>query len=135
MGKVRVLLDTNVVLDYFSGRMGDNLAATLIQIGRSSEFEMCISFLTAINTLYVAGKMGCDVKPSGIPVFFTILQQDSAQWQDACDLEMSDFEDATQASCALHNDCAIAISRDGHFNAAPMCVMTPQEFIDAVTVQ
>lgn len=132
MGKVRVLLDTNIVLDFFSGRMNDGQAAKLIQIGRSSQFEMCISFLTAINTIYVGRRMNLQIKPADLPEFFTILPQDRQQWDDASGLDMSDFEDATQASCALHNDCFIAISRDRHFDCAPMSVMTPEHFISVV---
>ena len=32
MEPVKVFIDTNVVLDYFTGRMGDNNAETIVQI-------------------------------------------------------------------------------------------------------
>ena len=132
MGKVRVLLDTNIVLDFFSGRMGDSLAEKLVQIGRSGQFEMCISFLTAVNTMYVIRKYGVSATSSDIPQLFTILPQDSQQWEDASGLGMNDFEDALQTSCALHNGCFVAISRDRHFDCAPMSVMTPEHFLATV---
>lgn len=132
MGKVRVLLDTNIVLDFFTGRMQDGLAAKVVQIGRSDVYEMCISFLTAVNTLYVARKTNSSIEPKDLQHLFTILPQDSKQWSDASGLEMPDFEDALQASCALNNDCMIAISRDHHFDHAPMVVMTPEHFISQV---
>lgn len=132
MGKVKVLLDTNVVIDFFSGRMNDGMAAKLVAVGRDARFEMCISFLTAINTLYVAKKMGLAVQPEELPGFFTILPQDIRQWNDATELEMTDFEDAAQAACALHNECVIAVSRDRHFENAPMSVLTPEQFLSLV---
>lgn len=132
MAKVRVLLDTNIVLDFFSGRMNDGLAARLVQVGRSTEFEMCISFLTAVNTMYVIKKLDGQIEPSDLTKFFTILPQDSLQWSDASMLGMGDFEDAVQASCALHNECYIAISRDHHFDCAPMSVLTPEQFLSAI---
>jgi len=132
MGKVRVMLDTNVVLDFFTGRMNDGNAARLVQIGRSSVYEMCISFLTAVNVMYVIRKSDARLMPSDLTRYFTILPQDSAQWDSAQTLEMADFEDALQAACALRNDCFVAISRDHHFAAAPMPVFTPEEFLSLV---
>lgn len=126
------MLDTNVVIDFFSGRMNDGMAAKLVAVGRDARFEMCISFLTAINTLYVAKKMGLAVQPEELPGFFTILPQDIRQWNDATELEMTDFEDAAQAACALHNECVIAVSRDRHFENAPMSVLTPEQFLSLV---
>lgn len=133
MAAVRVLLDTNIVLDFFSGRMGDDLAARLVQLGRHSQFEMCISFLTAINTLYVVKKMGLILSPGDLTRFFTILPQDAEQWADAQTLGMDDFEDAVQVACALRNSSFIAVSRDRDFSSAPLVTMTPDEFLRAVT--
>ena len=133
MGKIRVLLDTNVVLDFFTGRMNDGVAARIVQVGRSSPFEMCISFLTAINTMYVARKMNAAISPSDISSLFSILPQDGQQWTDAGTLDMPDFEDATQAACALRNQCFIVISRDRHFDRAPMSVIAPERFLSLVS--
>lgn len=132
MGKVRILLDTNIVLDYFTGRMGDGNAARLVQVGRSARYEMCISFLTAVNVMYVMRKLNAEVRPSDLTRYFNILPQDASQWEDAETLEMSDFEDAVQAACALRNECYVAISRDHHFRSAPMPVFTPEEFLSIV---
>lgn len=135
MDKVKVLLDTNIVLDFFSGRMNDGCAATLVQIGRSGQYEMCISFLTAINTIYVARRMGATVVPADLPHYFTILPQNFEQWTEASHVDMADFEDALQTVCALRNQCFIAISRDRHFDSSPMSVLTPERFIELVCKQ
>lgn len=79
--------------------------------------------------------MGTKVTPADLPHFFTILQQNFEQWEEASSLDMADFEDALQATCALKNDCFIAISRDRHFDLAPMSVLTPERFIELVCKQ
>lgn len=134
MEPVKVFLDTNIVLDYFTGRMGDGLAGKIVQIGRGPVYQLCISMLTAVNVLYVAKKVApMAVTPEAIAGLFTILPQDIKQWNDASTLEMADFEDALQASCALNSNCYIAVSRDPHFKVSPMVTFSPAEFIDAVT--
>lgn len=133
MEKVKIFLDTNVVLDYFSGRMGDGLAEKIIQAGQNPHFELCISFLTAVNIMYVAEKLCPQLKPEILKSIFTILPQDAAQWDDAASLRMDDFEDAIQASCALRNGSYFVISRDRHFGKAPMVCFSPQEFLAAIT--
>ena len=54
MEAVKVFLDTNVVLDYYTGRMGDSIAKTIVMAGQTPQIELCISILTAVNVLYVS---------------------------------------------------------------------------------
>lgn len=133
MEPVRIFLDTNIVLDYLTGRMEDGLAGKVVQIGRDPRYELCVSMLTAVNVLYFAKKMVSDLTPEVISSMFRILPHDIKQWDDATSLGMDDFEDALQASCALNNGCYVAISRDRHFGVAPMITFSPAEFIEAVT--
>lgn len=133
MEKVKVFLDTNIVLDYFTGRMEDGLAEKIVQVGKDPHFELCISFLTAVNIMYVAKKASPQLKPEVLRSIFTILPQDATQWDDAADLHMDDFEDAIQASCALRNGSFFVVSRDRHFGKAPMVYFSPDEFLAAIT--
>ena len=121
MEPVKIFIDTNIVLDYFTGRMGDGQAKTIVQIGQNPKFALCISILTAINVLYLARKFAPSLHP-----------QDYQQYCDAQTLNLSDFEDALQVSCALRSGCLMAITRDHHFQAAPIVAFTPDEFINAV---
>jgi len=132
MEKVRIFLDTNIVLDFFTNRMGDGLAAKVVQVGQSGQYELCISFLTAVNVIYVAKRMNYLMKPEVISRFFTILPNDAQQWEDASTLEMNDFEDALQTSCALRNGCLFVVTRDRHFEKAPMVYFSPEDFLNAV---
>lgn len=133
MDAVKIFLDTNIVLDYFTGRMNDERAKTIVQIGRDyPQFELCISVLTAVKVLYVAKKYMPSLQPADLATMFTILPQDYKQYTDAIDLGLTDFEDALQVSCALDNSSMFMITRNPHLKAAPIVSFTPQEFIEAV---
>ena len=132
MEPVKIFIDTNIVLDYFTGRMRDGQAKTIVQIGQDPKFALCISILTAINVLYLARKFAPSLQPADLAKLFHILPQDYQQYCDAQTLNLSDFEDTLQVSCALRSGCLMAISRDHHFNAAPIVSFTPEEFINAV---
>ena len=96
MDAIKVFLDTNVVLDYYTGRMKNNLAEKVVQIGQYPEFELCISVLSAVNVLYVLKKCTPSLKASDIPKLFQILPMDYKQYLDAQSLDIADFEDALQ---------------------------------------
>lgn len=133
MDAVKIFLDTNIVLDYFTGRMNDDRAKTIVQIGRDyPQFELCISVLTAVKVLYVAKKYMPSLQPADLATMFTILPQDYKQYTDAIDLGLTDFEDALQVFCALNNSSMFMITRNPHLKAAPIVSFTPQEFIEAV---
>lgn len=132
MESIKVFLDTNIVLDYLTGRMNDGKAAQLMQVGKSPCYEMCISMLTAVNILYVSRKLSSKITPSDIDHLFTILPQDAGQWNAAAKYGMEDFEDAIQTACAAAAGCICIVSRDKHFLAAPIPVMDPSDFLDTV---
>lgn len=133
MEPIKVFLDTNIVIDYLSGRMSDGKAETIMQIGQSPYYQICISFLTAVNTMYVCHKYGVACSPKELADLFKILPQDLAQWMQAGRLSMKDFEDALQTSCALESHCDMIITRDDHYMDAPMAVYSPEEFIRLAT--
>ncbi|MGN1210842.1 MAG: type II toxin-antitoxin system VapC family toxin [Candidatus Cryptobacteroides sp.] len=136
MESVKLFIDTNIVLDYFTGRMNDGYAKTIIQLGRNPQFELCISVLTAVNTLYVSRKYAI-LKPSDISGLFHILRQDYQQYCHAQTLNFNDFEDALQVACAIENECKVMITRDIHLLdsdiKSPM-ILSPQDFIRQVTL-
>ena len=137
MEPVKVFIDTNVVLDYFTGRMGDNNAETIVQIGQSPQFDLCISLLSVVNVLYVARKYAPSLKPSDISRLFTILPQDYQQYCNAQTYDLEDFEDAVKIACASQNGSKAIVSRDRHLlelsGISYPAIYSPEEFIEAVT--
>lgn len=135
MESVKLFIDTNIVLDYFTGRMNDGYAKTIIQLGQNPQFELCISVLTAVNTLYVSRKYAA-LKPSDISRLFQILQQDYRQYCHAQTLDIDDFEDALQVACAIENECRVIVTRDLHLldsNIHSPIILSPEEFVRQVT--
>jgi len=136
MGKIKVFLDTNVVVDYFTSRMRDGIAARIVQAGQTPSYELCISFLTAINTIYVSTKYGNVLSPDVLCRLFTVLPQTKEQWLLATDLNYSDFEDAAQQACAIDAQCNIIITRDKrHFADSIIKVYSPEEFLKKIDVE
>lgn len=132
MGKIRILLDTNIVIDYFTGRMADGMAERIIAIGESPEYELVISMLTAINTLYVA-KKSRQLTPQILERLFRIEPQTIEQWELAKKYALPDFEDAMQVSCAVTAECTLIISRDRDFEKSPVRTLDPTSFIEMVS--
>lgn len=136
MEQIKVFLDTNIVLDYFTGRMGDCLAEKIVQIGQTAQYRMCISVLTGINVLYISRKLKGHLTMSSISKQFELLSVTDNQWNFASHMRQPDPEDAMQLSCARENGCRVLVTRDSHLldcNIAGPRIMSPSEFIDNVT--
>ena len=53
---MRVFLDTNVLIDFITGREGVEQASEIMQMCKDGKIELYVSVLTMINTAYVAHK-------------------------------------------------------------------------------
>jgi len=136
MEPVKVFLDTNVVLDYYTGRIGDGVAARIVQLGQLPEYRMCVSALTGINVLYVARKLAGRLTMGGISDLFEILDVSRKQWEQASDFDIEDPEDALQLACAVDSGCRVLVTRDKHLLELPpqgIAVMPPAEFLKLVS--
>lgn len=134
MEPIKVFIDTNVLVDYFTGRMNDGYARKVMLAGKTDKYRVCISILTAVNAIYVLRK--CDVKltPHDIERICTVLGQRQEQWNTARSFsDMPDFEDAIQTACAIDNRCRIVVSRDKHYQNCPLMVLTPKDFVDMIS--
>ena len=135
MEPIKVFLDTNIVLDYYTGRMGDGLAEKIIQTGEHREYQLCISVLTGHNALYVLRNFSRAVGASTLSGQFTILPMDAEQWEQASLTELEDYEDAFQLACARSNECKVLITRDKHLleaESGTLEALSPEEFISRI---
>lgn len=132
MEPVRIFIDTNVILDYLTGRMDDGNAKTIVQVGRNPKYKLCISILTAVNVLYISRRYAPSLQPSDISGLFEILPMDFQQYCNAQTLETDDFEDALQVECASKNGCRVIVSRDRHLLDSGIqfpAILSPEEFL------
>ena len=73
MEQVKVFLDTDIVIDYYTGRMGDGVAEKGMQVGEHPQYQLCISVLTGVNAIYVLSKFSNIVSLSTLLRHFEIL--------------------------------------------------------------
>ncbi|EKV03180.1 putative nucleic acid-binding protein [Leptolyngbya sp. PCC 7375] len=121
---MRVLIDTNVVLDLLQERKPfvDN-AVNLFTRMDSGEIEGCITATTITNIYYIirkiAGKAVAQDAITQVLSDLTICAVDLAVLEQALVLNFEDFEDAVQYACALASNVDAMVTRDasGFINA------------------
>lgn len=135
MGKMRIFLDTNVLVDFCAERepfYAD--AAAIIDMGYNKEAKLIASSLTLVNIAYVMRK----VKPHSLVMqkidqlvnLCAISSIDRQTIASTIAAQPTDFEDAVQYHSALQAKADLIISRDTKgFAEFDLPVMTPAEFI------
>lgn len=133
---MRVLIDTNVVLDFFQERepfVED--AAQIFKRIDNGELEGFISATTITNIYYIVRKSaGTTVAKDAITqilIDLTICAVDSNVLTTAVALNFKDFEDAVQYACGVIHSVDAIITRDiSGFEKAEIPVWLPKEFND-----
>jgi predicted nucleic acid-binding protein len=102
---MRILLDTDVVLDYLLDRAPFAAAASVIwQAGEQGRLEIFVAAITPINVFYIARKLkGETVARSLVASLVTTSRTctlDQTILTSALSSPMRDYEDAVQATSA-----------------------------------
>lgn len=129
----KVLIDTNVVLDFLQERapfVED--AARLFEHVDAGEIEGCIAATTITNIYYILRKVAGDAVAldaiEQILVDLTLCAVDRAVIEQSVTLGFKDFEDAVQYACGLQNGVDAIITRDKRgFAQSTIPVLTPAE--------
>jgi predicted nucleic acid-binding protein len=138
---MRVLLDTNVILDFLLDRPPFADAATAVwQANEQSRFEGYISAITPINVFYIARRIkGADVARqmvAGLLAACQVCLIDSLVLQSALALPLRDYEDAVQHASAAVSQMEAIVTRDTRdYTGATLPVLTPQDFLDQLNRQ
>jgi predicted nucleic acid-binding protein len=130
---MRVLVDTNVVLDFLQERepfIKD--AAKLFKLIDAGEIEGFIAATTITNIYYIVRRaVGLAAAEDAITQILTDLQickVDRAILEHALALQFRDFEDAVQYACALAYGVDAIVTRDvSGFVASDIPVKSPGE--------
>lgn len=114
---MRVLLDTNVVLDFILKRTPFNIEAKEIFVRAArKEIEIFVSPITPINAFYTTRKeKGKDVAfPAieGLLKIVKITRTDETVLQNALSLNFNDYEDAVQHECAVAENLDAIVTRN-----------------------
>ena len=130
---MRVLIDTNVVLDFLLDRepFGEN-AAKLFEKIDAGEVEGFIAATTVTNIYYIvrkaAGVVAAQDAVSQIMMDLHICAVDRGILEQAIALNFQDFEDAVQCACAITHLVDAIVTRDASgFINARISVVSPKE--------
>ena len=131
---MRVVLDTNVLIDFFLDRQPFAAdAADLIQRAQRLEFQgvACATSFTTVD--YLARKaVGAEEAKAQVAYLLSTLEVgpvNGAILRDAFESTIRDFEDAVVVESARASNADYIVTRDlRDFGASPIPVHTPESF-------
>ena len=132
---MRVLIDTNVVLDFLLVREkffpDANEIFNHIQTG---EFEAFVSAITPVNTFYTARKEIGGEKAlklvKELTQLVSIARTDGIVISTAFDLGFTDYEDAVQCASAMAEGLDAIVTRNTKdYTNSPIQIYSPSEFL------
>lgn len=132
---MRVLLDTNVILDFVLEREPYvEAAAELLELNARERYRGFISSITPINVFYVGRKsIGATKAREGIAdllAAFEVCPVTESTLSIALKLPFRDYEDAVQHSCALASGLDAIVTRDiKDYKNATLPVFSPTDFL------
>ena len=136
---MKVFLDTNVLLDFITGREGARDAADILRLGKTqnANIELYASVLTMANAAYIAHKGRTKEKLrddlSLLTRMIGVLPMDGEQWLAALCSNARDLEDALQHECAKAACCSCIVTRNKRdFGFSSFLVYSPKEFLDSM---
>jgi predicted nucleic acid-binding protein len=134
---MRILLDTNVVLDVALEREPFDAAA--VPIINASDFDRIHLFITAsmaTDVYYLVskskGREAAFEFLADLPSLVDVCQVDRNVLAKALDSDFLDFEDAVQNAAAVDSQVEFIVTRNKQdYVASPLTVLTPEEFVAA----
>ena len=132
---MRVLLDTDVILDFLLERKPFfQVASELLELNANGAFDAYISSITPINVFYIGRKVvgGSKIR-QGIDNLLKLVRVtavDDSSLVLALGLPFADYEDAVQhASASAARLEAIVTRNTGDYQNATLPVFSPTEFL------
>ncbi|MCU1268293.1 MAG: uncharacterized protein JWM21_4611 [Acidobacteria bacterium] len=138
---MRVLLDTDVVLDLIMAREPFAIAAgELFDLSEQGVFEANVSALTPLNIFYIArkAKSAPDLRQAveQLVQSVNVCPLDYAILAAAFTLPFSDYEDAGQHCCATASSLDAIVTRNTRdYKNATLPVFGPTEFLNKLKSQ
>lgn len=138
---MKVFLDTNILIDFISGRkpfVED--ALVLFQLADDKVLDLMVSDLTIINTVYILRRLHYSMEDvygtlNDIRPLLTITSIGSTVIDRCLHSQMPDFEDSVQYYSAQSAGADYIITRNkGDFPIDRVAVLTPKEFFNILNI-
>jgi predicted nucleic acid-binding protein len=130
---VKVLLDTNVVLDVLLSRLPWVAEAESLWRAAADGHLICCVFASAVTDIYyisrrLVGKEAAREVVRQCLQVLAILPGGEKELAGAYSLPLDDLEDALQVACASESHCEAIVTRDpAGFAGAAVAVLSPSE--------
>lgn len=139
MTKLKVFIDTNILLDALFGRVPyAESALQILNLATENKIELCFSTLSIANAIYIAKKYDVpieDVKASLLEMHsfieFVPLSEKNVvlQLQDG----WKDFEDSLQNGCAMECGADLIVTRNcKDFKKSSLPIMEPSSLLSKI---
>lgn len=133
---MKILVDTNVLMDYLAKRSSySNDAEIILNACVNNEVSGCIAAHSVSNLFYILRKVyTVDERKElllGLCTLFEVIGIDKHKMMSALDnKEFEDFEDCLQLQCALEYGADYIVTRNlKDFSTSPIEGIEPAEFI------
>ncbi len=132
---MRVLLDTNVILDLFLDRAPfADAAATLWLAHEREQLSAYVAAITPVNLFYIALKLRDEktARQAVVELLATlnVCTIDQGTLKSALSLPFRDYEDAVQHAAANAAGLEAIITRNvKDYSAATLPILTPEAFV------
>ncbi len=137
---MKVVFDTNIILNAAMGRDGSEQAQKLIQAVISGEVTGIVTANTITDIHYVVKKRAGDAAARQVVQntleLFDVVPVDREACETALVLQMGDYEDAVLAACANEAGADFIATQDDGFissEGSPVVVLEPQDILCALT--
>ncbi|MFB2920533.1 MULTISPECIES: type II toxin-antitoxin system VapC family toxin [Aerosakkonema] len=133
---MRILLDTNIILDFMLEREPFfNDANAIVQKIISRDVEGYVTATTLTNIFYIARKIkGIEIAKQYIADILALMRicpVNRRVLEEALSSNLRDFEDAVQLACANRLKISAIITRDRRdFEGAALPILSPSEFLE-----
>jgi predicted nucleic acid-binding protein len=131
---MKLLLDTNIVVDIISRRAGYEESLNVLRCCEVKRIEGIVSAATVLDVMYILRKhiSPADVKDA-VQTLITIVDVADVKKCDitgAFDSAMKDFEDAAQSLCAQRNRADYIVTRNVRdFSNSPVPAILPGDVL------
>lgn len=131
---MKVLLDTNIIVDILSKRDGYTESLQLLRFCETKKLDGCVSTVTVTDIMYILRKhLPPELLRESIQTLLTIVDVAGVAKMDinrAFSSGMKDFEDAVQASCAKRIKADYIVTRNlRDFEESPVQAVSPADLL------